>query len=89
MSRRSVIVDRDDQRGSPTVVGSAAPFVRHFCFHGAHGAFLDDLGRNAEAREAFTRAIVLAGTPAEDRAVTNTSTAWAAALLKKLKPAAA
>ena len=37
----------------------------YFYFHGARGAFLKELGRNAEAREAFNRAIALANTPAE------------------------
>jgi RNA polymerase sigma-70 factor (ECF subfamily) len=37
----------------------------YFYFHGVRGSFLKDLGRNAEAREAFNRAIALANTPAE------------------------
>ncbi|WP_460451452.1 RNA polymerase sigma factor [Alsobacter sp. SYSU BS001988] len=37
----------------------------YFHFHGARGAFLTQLGRPAEAREAFGRAIALAGTAAE------------------------
>jgi RNA polymerase sigma-70 factor (ECF subfamily) len=37
----------------------------YFYFHGARGRFLSDLGRSAEAREAFGRAIALATTPAE------------------------
>jgi len=37
----------------------------YFYYHGARGAFLDQLGRVAEAREAFTRAIGLAGSAAE------------------------
>ncbi|WP_406857959.1 RNA polymerase sigma factor [Alsobacter sp. KACC 23698] len=37
----------------------------YFHFHGARGAFLTQLGRAAEAREAFGRAIALAGTAAE------------------------
>ncbi|MFZ5669675.1 MAG: RNA polymerase sigma factor [Pseudomonadota bacterium] len=37
----------------------------YFHFHGARGAFLKDLGRDGEAREAFNRAIALANTPAE------------------------
>jgi len=37
----------------------------YFYYHGARGAFLDQLGRAAEAREAFTRAIGLAGSAAE------------------------
>jgi RNA polymerase sigma-70 factor (ECF subfamily) len=37
----------------------------YFNFHGMRGALLSELGRKAEAREAFDRAIALAGTPAE------------------------
>ncbi|MBX3431691.1 MAG: RNA polymerase sigma factor [Hyphomonadaceae bacterium] len=37
----------------------------YFYFHGARGAFLKELGRNSEAREAFNQAIALANTPAE------------------------
>jgi len=37
----------------------------YFYFHGARGAFLKELGRNADAREAFNKAIALANTPAE------------------------
>jgi RNA polymerase sigma-70 factor (ECF subfamily) len=37
----------------------------YFYFHGARGSFLKELGRNAEAREAFNKAIALANTPAE------------------------
>lgn len=37
----------------------------YFYYHGARGAFLDQLGRVGEAREAFARAIGLAGSPAE------------------------
>src|SRR5262245_40089664 len=37
----------------------------YFYFHGARGAFLLELGRRAEARTAFNRAIALANTPAE------------------------
>ncbi|ANP46949.1 RNA polymerase sigma factor [Candidatus Viadribacter manganicus] len=37
----------------------------YFYFHGARGAFLKELGRNAEARKAFNQAIALANTPAE------------------------
>lgn len=37
----------------------------YFHFHGVKGAFLKDLGRAAEARSAFDRAIALANTPAE------------------------
>ncbi|RYD88123.1 MAG: RNA polymerase sigma factor, partial [Sphingomonadales bacterium] len=37
----------------------------YFYYHGARGAFLDQLGRGDEAREAFARAIGLAGSAAE------------------------
>ncbi|MBI3438820.1 MAG: RNA polymerase sigma factor [Proteobacteria bacterium] len=37
----------------------------YFHFHGVRGAFLMELKRNAEAREAFNRAIALANSPAE------------------------
>ncbi|MEZ6022578.1 MAG: RNA polymerase sigma factor [Hyphomonadaceae bacterium] len=37
----------------------------YFYFHGVRGSFWKQLGRNAEAREAFSRAIALANTPAE------------------------
>jgi RNA polymerase sigma-70 factor (ECF subfamily) len=37
----------------------------YFYFFGARGAFLLQLGRDAEAREAFDRAISLANTAAE------------------------
>jgi RNA polymerase sigma-70 factor (ECF subfamily) len=37
----------------------------YFYFHGARGSFLLELGRNAEAKLAFDRAIALAHTPAE------------------------
>lgn len=37
----------------------------YFYYHGARGAFLDQLGRADEAREAFGRAICLAGSAAE------------------------
>jgi RNA polymerase sigma-70 factor (ECF subfamily) len=37
----------------------------YFYFHGARGSFLMQLGRTAEAREAFNQAIALANTPAE------------------------
>jgi RNA polymerase sigma-70 factor (ECF subfamily) len=43
----------------------AAPLGGYFHFHGVKGALLEQLGRNAEAREAFDRAIALANTPAE------------------------
>lgn len=37
----------------------------YFHFHGLHGALLQELGRNEEARAAFGRAIALANSPAE------------------------
>ena len=37
----------------------------YFYFHGARGCFLSELGRGGQAREAFNRAIALAGSPAE------------------------
>jgi RNA polymerase sigma-70 factor (ECF subfamily) len=43
----------------------AATLGGYFYFHGARGAFLLELGRAEEAREAFGRAIALANTPAE------------------------
>jgi RNA polymerase sigma-70 factor, ECF subfamily len=43
----------------------AAKLSGYFYFHGARGAFLKDLGRKAEARVAFDRAIALARSPAE------------------------
>lgn len=43
----------------------AGRLQNYFHFHGVRGAFLLDLKRNAEAREAFNRAIALANSPAE------------------------
>ncbi len=37
----------------------------YFQFHGSRGAYLSQLGRNPEAREAFGQAIALANTAAE------------------------
>jgi RNA polymerase sigma-70 factor (ECF subfamily) len=37
----------------------------YFYFYGVRGAYLMQLKRNAEAREAFDRAIALANTPQE------------------------
>ena len=37
----------------------------YFYFHGARGAFLMQLNKNADARQAFNKAIALANTPAE------------------------
>jgi RNA polymerase sigma-70 factor, ECF subfamily len=43
----------------------ASQLAGYFYFFGAQGAFLSQLGRMAEARVAFDRAIALANTPAE------------------------
>ena len=43
----------------------AQPLASYFYFYGVKGAFLMQLGRNLEAREAFNRAISLAGAAAE------------------------
>lgn len=43
----------------------AARLGDYFYFNGARGAFLKELGRTDEAREAFSRAIAQANTPAE------------------------
>lgn len=43
----------------------AEPLGGYFHYFGARGAFLLQLGRDAEARQAFTRAIALANSPAE------------------------
>ena len=43
----------------------AQPLASYFYFYGVKGAFLMQLGRNPEAREAFNRAISLAGAAAE------------------------
>ena len=43
----------------------AAQLSSYFYFHGARGAFLKQLGRDAEARDAFGQAIALANTAAE------------------------
>ena len=43
----------------------AEPLAGYFHFHGVRGAYFMQLGRNAEAREAFDRAIALANTPQE------------------------
>jgi RNA polymerase sigma-70 factor (ECF subfamily) len=45
--------------------GLEKPLAGYFYFHGVRGAFLRDLGRIAEAREAYERAIALANSPAE------------------------
>jgi RNA polymerase sigma-70 factor (ECF subfamily) len=43
----------------------ATPLKGYFHFYGVRGAYLMQLGRNAEAREAFDRAIALANSPQE------------------------
>jgi RNA polymerase sigma-70 factor (ECF subfamily) len=43
----------------------AKPLDTYFYYYGVRGALLRDVGRNAEAREAFERAIALANSPAE------------------------
>jgi RNA polymerase sigma-70 factor (ECF subfamily) len=43
----------------------AEPLGAYFNFHGTRGAYLMQLGRDQEAREAFDRAIAIARTPAE------------------------
>ena len=56
-------------RGAQAALEMIAPLEPHlssyFYFWGARGAFLKQLGRNAEAREAFGQAIALANTAAE------------------------
>jgi RNA polymerase sigma-70 factor (ECF subfamily) len=43
----------------------AEQLAGYFHFYGVRGAYFMQLGRNAEAREAFDRAIALANTPQE------------------------
>jgi RNA polymerase sigma-70 factor, ECF subfamily len=43
----------------------ATPLKGYFHFYGVRGAYLMQLGRNSEAREAFDRAIALANSPQE------------------------
>jgi RNA polymerase sigma-70 factor (ECF subfamily) len=56
-------------RGPETALALIEPLAGrlsgYFYFHGARGAFLQDLGRTSEARAAFDRAIALARSPAE------------------------
>lgn len=47
------------------LVPLSAKLDGYFYFHGARGAVLRELGRGAEARDAFSKAISLANTPAE------------------------
>ncbi|MDN2565795.1 RNA polymerase sigma factor [Aquibium sp. A9E412] len=55
--------------GAKRALDMVAPLAEaldgYFYFHGVRGALLDQLGRPAEARDAFGRAVALAGTPAE------------------------
>ncbi len=64
---RSVAVSK--LKGPEAALELIAPLAQrldgYFYFHGVRGSFLMQLGRNAEAREAFNRAIALANTPAE------------------------
>jgi RNA polymerase sigma-70 factor (ECF subfamily) len=64
---RSVAVAKS--RGAAAALDLIAPLADalsgYFYFHGARGSFLAELGRSAEAREAFDRAISLARSPAE------------------------
>jgi RNA polymerase sigma-70 factor (ECF subfamily) len=64
---RAVAVSK--RHGPEAALDLIAPLAErlhgYFYFHGARGAFLKELGRDAEAREAFNQAIALANTPAE------------------------
>ncbi len=64
---RAVAVAR--LRGAQVALEMIGPLedrlARYFPYHGARGAFLLQLGRAAEARAAFTKAIALAASPAE------------------------
>ncbi|MEQ9248549.1 MAG: RNA polymerase sigma factor, partial [Nitratireductor sp.] len=56
-------------RGPEAALQLIAPLAErlsgYFYFHGVRGAYLSEMGRTEEAREAFDRAIALARTPAE------------------------
>ncbi|SON56736.1 RNA polymerase sigma factor [Hartmannibacter diazotrophicus] len=56
-------------RGAEAALEMIAPLSDaldgYFYFHGVRGTMLERLGRNADAREAFRRAIALANTPGE------------------------
>jgi RNA polymerase sigma-70 factor (ECF subfamily) len=56
-------------RGAESALAMVEPLAErldgYFHFHGVRGAFLMELRRNAEARDAFNRAIALANSPAE------------------------
>lgn len=64
---RAVAVAR--LKGPDAALAMIAPLAEaldgYFYFHGVRGALLSELARNDEAREAFGRAIALAGTAAE------------------------
>lgn len=64
---RAVAVSKT--KGAAAALAMIAPLAAkldaYFHFHGLRGALLEQLGRHAEARAAFTRAISLANTAAE------------------------
>ncbi|MCC5779253.1 RNA polymerase sigma factor [Nitratireductor sp. B36] len=64
---RSVAVSKT--HGPETALQLIAPLAErlsgYFYYHGVRGAYLSEIGRAEEAREAFARAIALARTPAE------------------------
>jgi RNA polymerase sigma-70 factor, ECF subfamily len=64
---RSVAVSkvRGAQAALELIEPLADQLAGYFHFHGVRGAYFMQLGRNAEAREAFDRAIALANTPQE------------------------
>jgi RNA polymerase sigma-70 factor, ECF subfamily len=64
---RSVAIakTRGPEAALRTIEPLAARLSGYFHFHGARGAYLQQLGREDEAREAFQRAISLAGSAAE------------------------
>jgi RNA polymerase sigma-70 factor, ECF subfamily len=67
MLNRSVAISKI--RGPEAALQLIAPLAErlsgYFYFHGVRGAYLSEIGRTEEAREAFDRAIALARTPAE------------------------
>ncbi|MAS13669.1 MAG: hypothetical protein CMH69_10215, partial [Nitratireductor sp.] len=64
---RSVAVSKT--HGPEAALQLIAPLAErlsgYFYYHGVRGAYLSEIGRAEEAREAFDRAIALARTPAE------------------------
>ncbi len=64
---RSVAISK--MNGAQSALDLIAPLAErlsgYFYYHGVRGAYLSELGRGKEAREAFDRAIALARTPAE------------------------